>query len=139
MSLEEWISVLELSTMWQFKDIRARAIKALEGLTNPMDPVDKIVIARKFDVSPWLVPSLSELAKREKPLDLLEGYRLGLEWTLKVAELREYACKRDMCRCGDCQRHRLLKAGGMAAGTANIDDEIRRIIGFCKYVQAVIT
>ena len=83
--------------MWQFQDIRMKAIKALESLTLSMDPVDKIVIARKFDVSPWLAPSLHALVQREKPLDLSEGNRLGLEWALKVAEVREYygAARRD--------------------------------------------
>ena len=83
--------------MWQFQDIRMKAIKALESLTLSMDPVDKIVIARKFDVLPWLVPSLHALVQREKPLDLSEGNRLGLEWALKVAEVREYygAARRD--------------------------------------------
>ena len=73
--------------MWQFHKIRATAIKAMEGLA--MEPIDKIVVARKFDVSPWLVPSLNELVQREKPIDLSEGNRLGLEWVLKLAQLRE--------------------------------------------------
>ena len=90
LSPEEWASVLKLSTMWHFQDIRERAIKALENVTPSMDLVDKIVIARKFAVSSWLVPSLHALVQREKPLDLSEGNRLGLEWALKVAEVREH-------------------------------------------------
>jgi hypothetical protein len=89
LSSEEWTSVLKLSSMWQFQEIRARAIKAMESLTLSMDLVDKIVIARKFAVSSWLVPSINALVQREKPLDLSEGNRLGLEWALKVAEARE--------------------------------------------------
>jgi len=54
-----------------------------------MDLVDKIVIAKRFDVWAWLVPTLNELVQREKPLDLSEGNRLGMEWALKVAEVRE--------------------------------------------------
>lgn len=77
--------------MWQFQDIRTKAIKAMENPTLGMDldPVHKIVIARKFDVSSWLVPSLNALVQREKPLDLSDGVRLGMEWALKVAEARE--------------------------------------------------
>ena len=91
LSSEEWTSVLKLSTMWHFQDIRAKAIKALESPTLSLDAVDKIVMARKYDISPWLVPSLHALVQREKPLDLSEGNRLGLEWVLKVAEVREYS------------------------------------------------
>jgi hypothetical protein len=110
--------------MWQFQGIRAKAIKALESLTLSMDMVDKIVMARKFDVSPWLFSSLQALALRVKPLDLSEGNRLGLEWALKVAEVREYsAAAYPICRycrysgpnykCGSCLQS--------LEGRANID------------------
>jgi hypothetical protein len=87
LTLEEWTSVLHLSTMWQFQKIRATAINAMGSVS--MDLVDKIVIARKFDVSTWLVPALNALVQRDKSLDFLEGTRLGMDWVLKVAELRD--------------------------------------------------
>jgi len=86
-SPEEWTSVLKLSNMWQFHKIRATAIKKLETIT--MDLVDKIVIARRFDIPTWLVPTLNALIQRESPVGLSEGNRLGMEWVLKVAEVRE--------------------------------------------------
>ena len=131
---EEWASVLELSTMWKFQSIRAKAIKALESLTPSMDPVDKIVLARKCDVSPWLFPSLHALVQREKPLDLSEGNRLGLEWVLKVAEVREYTPAYIKCRncsysgpspCAAC--HQRLDSGSDHRADINFDDKIRKI------------
>ena len=117
--------------MWQFQDIRTRAIKALESLST--DLVDKIVIARKFDVSTWLVPSLHALVQREKPLDLSEGNRLGLEWALKVAEVREYAVTYLACKycsysgpqysCSNCRRRLESKS------SINHDDKIRKVFG----------
>ena len=91
--------------MWQFENIRAKAIKALGNLTLSMDLVDRIVIARKFAVSSWLVPSLHALVQREKPLDLSEGNRLGMEWALKVAEVREYGVTmaQNMVTCRSCK------------------------------------
>ena len=99
-----------------------------------MDPIDKIVIARKFDVSTWLVPSLDALVQREKPLDLSEGNRLGLEWALKVAEVREYgAVVKYTCQdcsyngpyyiCGNCHRRQDSKS------SIDYDDKIRKIFG----------
>jgi hypothetical protein len=125
--------------MWQFQDIRARAIKALDSLTLSMDPVDKIVMARKFDVSQWLVTSLHALIQREKPLDLSEGNRLGMEWVLKVAEVRESsstvehpACK--YCgylpgyyKCSSCNG--LTKGGSIGRARFDDDDKIRKIFG----------
>ena len=131
--------------MWQFQGIRARAIKALESLTLSMDPVDKIIIARKFDVLPWLVPSLRALVQREKPLDLSEGNRLGLEWALKVAEIRECgAVTYPTCQacfysgslyslyyCGSCGKHQRLSRQEAGSGRASIDydDKIRKLFG----------
>jgi hypothetical protein len=73
--------------MWQFKNIRTIAINTIGNVS--MDLVDKIVIARKFDVSAWLVPALNQLVQREKSIDFLEGNKLGMDWVLKVAELRD--------------------------------------------------
>jgi hypothetical protein len=99
LTVEEWTSVLRLSSMWHFQKIRTTAIKAMDNLS--MDLVDKIVVARKFDVSSWLVPTLNELVQRQKPLDWSEGNRLGLEWVLKVAEVRE--CEGPQARtCQNC-------------------------------------
>jgi len=129
LSSEEWTSVLELSTMWQFKDIRARAIKTLESLTLSMDPVDKIIIARKFDVSPWLVTSLHALVEREEPLDLSEGNRLGMEWVLKVAEIREsryLPCQYCPTHSPRPRRHKEARDGRVGI---YCDNKIREIFG----------
>jgi len=87
LSLEEWTSVLKLSSMWQFHKIRTTAIKNMDTMT--MDLVDKIVIARRYDIPTWLIPTLNTLIQRESPIGLSEGNRLGMEWVLKVAEVRE--------------------------------------------------
>jgi len=87
LSPEEWTSVLKLSSMWQFHKIRTSAIRNMEKIT--IDLVDKVVIARRFDISTWLVPTLNALIQRETPIELSEGNRLGMEWALKVAEVRE--------------------------------------------------
>ena len=92
--------------MWQFQDIRTKAIKAMEDpmLGMDADPVYQIVVARKFDVPEWLVPSLNALVQREKPLDLSDGVRLGMEWALKVAEARECGAAPGYPTCQYCPR-----------------------------------
>jgi len=54
-----------------------------------MDTINKIVLARSFDIPTWLVSALNQLVQRDKPIDSSEGNRLGMEWVLKIAELRE--------------------------------------------------
>jgi hypothetical protein len=157
LTLEEWTSVLHLSTMWQFQKIRAIAINAMGSVS--MDLVDKIVIARKFDVSTWLVPALNQLVQREKSIDFLEGNRLGMGWVLKVAELRDGDIRTDetttrtcqncshtgpprcnSCnsttanRCSSCNHHLNVAAttsAGLGGKRSNMDhsDEIRKAFG----------
>jgi hypothetical protein len=100
LTLEEWTSVLNLSSMWQFHAIRATAIKVMGNLS--MDLVDKIVIARRYDISSWLVSALNALVQREKPIDMCEGNRLGMGWVLKVAELREGGAALSTPACTHC-------------------------------------
>ncbi|KIM58140.1 hypothetical protein SCLCIDRAFT_1218881 [Scleroderma citrinum Foug A] len=86
-SVDEWASVLKLSTKWEFKVLRQAAIDALIALR--IGPVDRIVFAEQYDIKQWMTPALNELAKRLQPLGLEEGTRLGLETALKLASVRE--------------------------------------------------
>ena len=73
--------------MWQFQKIRVTAIKNMENMS--MDWVDKVILAQRFDVSTWLVPTLNALAQREEIINLSEANRLGMDWVLKLAKVRE--------------------------------------------------
>ncbi|KAI5985623.1 hypothetical protein EDD15DRAFT_1626644 [Pisolithus albus] len=84
----EWISVLKLSTMWEFTTLREAAISWL-GAAYQSDPVEKIVLATRYDIGEWLLPSLLALAQRADPISVEEGKRLGIETALKLASVRE--------------------------------------------------
>ena len=87
-TVDDWIAVLELSTMWGFADIREVAIKKLGSLT--MDPVHKIVTQMRYDIErAWSLDAFDALCRRPKPLDIEEGERLGVEVLAKVASTRE--------------------------------------------------
>ena len=76
--------MLKLATMWEFRKIHATVIKNMENM--PLDLVDKLVIAQKFDISAWVRPTLVafKLAYREETISLSEANQLGLE----LAKLR---------------------------------------------------
>lgn len=67
--------------------LRQAAIDALLALQ--IGPIERIVLARQYDIRHWLVPALNELAKRIQPLSPEEGTKLGLETALKLASVRE--------------------------------------------------
>ncbi|KAL1659802.1 hypothetical protein GGF50DRAFT_119528 [Schizophyllum commune] len=87
-TVDDWIAVLELSTLWDFVDIRRVAIKELGALE--MDPVHKIVIQMRHDIKrEWSFGAFDTLCRRSEPLDIGEGERLGVEVLAKVAATRE--------------------------------------------------
>jgi len=87
LSILEWTSVLKLATMWEFDEIRKLAIRKMSALD--IDTVEKVVIARDYQVGEWLVPTINTLAQREQPLGVQDVNRLGWDYVLKVAEVRE--------------------------------------------------
>jgi hypothetical protein len=73
--------------MWEFDRIRKISIARISKL--PVDVVEKIAIARKYHVTEWLIPSLNEYAKLDRPISSEDVDRLGLEYLLKIVEARQ--------------------------------------------------
>ncbi|KAI5993147.1 hypothetical protein F5J12DRAFT_858835 [Pisolithus orientalis] len=88
-TIEQWTSVLKLSTAWGFQEIRAAAIDALMVLD--VSAIDKLVLGRKYDIESreWLLPALNELAQRAEPIGFEEANQMGFETALKLASVRE--------------------------------------------------
>ncbi|EJC98678.1 uncharacterized protein FOMMEDRAFT_143095 [Fomitiporia mediterranea MF3/22] len=86
-SEEEWLSVLSLSNMWGFTRIRQTAIEKLQN--NSIDLITKIELAHKYDIREWLFGAYLALGKRAEPLSVGEGARLGYDFALKMATVRE--------------------------------------------------
>jgi hypothetical protein len=91
MTWQQWASVLKLSTMWGFHAVRQKAITNLAS--SEIDPVDKIILSKKHDVATWLVPALTQLARREEPLSIEDARRLsrvaGWEFSIQLGHVRE--------------------------------------------------
>ncbi|KAI5983067.1 hypothetical protein EDD15DRAFT_1629540 [Pisolithus albus] len=86
---DQWLSVLKLSTMWDFRGLRNAAIQHLGTPSLPLDPIDKMELALQYDIRVWLVPALLALAQRSAPISVEEGRRIGFENALKLASVRE--------------------------------------------------
>jgi hypothetical protein len=91
------MSILKLSTPWDFANVRATAIELLKPYACE-DPVLQIIAARKFHVREWLVPGVVAIAqcKRALPLantnrfeEALGDPRIVLNLVLKIAQVRE--------------------------------------------------
>ena len=85
---EDWIIILDLATRWKFKDIRALAIKELEGMK--FDSVEKLGIMQKYNIDrQWGYSAIIDLCSRTHPLSISEGHQLGIEISINVARVRE--------------------------------------------------
>lgn len=104
LSETEWLAVLNLSNMWGFTRIRQAAIDKLQD--RDIDLVTKIEIAHKFDIREWLYNSYLTLGKREEPLTVDEGMRLGFDFALKMAQVRERLLKDKIAHPAAYQRLR---------------------------------
>ncbi|KAI6040611.1 hypothetical protein EDC04DRAFT_2566843 [Pisolithus marmoratus] len=86
---DQWISVLKLSTMWKFDELRKVAIQRLDQPFQPLNPVEKFVLASKYGIKQWILPALLVLAQRSEPISVEEGHRIGFDNALKLAAVRE--------------------------------------------------
>jgi hypothetical protein len=88
LSFDDWVSVLKLSTLWDFQDARRTAIDNLP-VTDGDDPIARIELARIYKVPQWSLPALQMLATQgHRPVTAQDVERLGLQFSLNVAELQ---------------------------------------------------
>jgi hypothetical protein len=98
LNADEAMSVLKLSTLWDFPSVRHMAINSLSSFTLE-DPILKIVASQMYSIHDWLVPAVNALAQREQPLTLADVSRLKvlgdadvvMDLVLKIAHVRESA------------------------------------------------
>jgi hypothetical protein len=88
---DEWISVIELSTMYGFKDARSLCIQELSKVNIP--PTDKIVLGRKYRVLAWVKEGYEALVTKVEVMtaeELLSNANIvGWDTMAKVLRLRE--------------------------------------------------
>ncbi|KII91629.1 hypothetical protein PLICRDRAFT_173450 [Plicaturopsis crispa FD-325 SS-3] len=89
LTLAEWSAVLAIATHFDMAKIRERAIAEIGRSAETLDPVDKILLAKKYGVEAWLAPAYVVLCRRENALEESEAQRLGLETTVKMFQARE--------------------------------------------------
>ncbi|KAI0302318.1 hypothetical protein B0F90DRAFT_1627461, partial [Multifurca ochricompacta] len=85
LSYEQWISVLHLSTRWDFVSLRKLALKSIE----PPTPYDRLLLARTYSVDHWVLPALCALCERTEPISLNEARQMSIEDIVLVATVRE--------------------------------------------------
>lgn len=106
---QEWISVLKLCTMWEFTEIRDRAIRELSTKEISIGTIEKIEYGKAYAVKEWVLDGYVELLKRSETITEQEAERLGWKTAAKLLLLREqYISDQHSAisnwTCGGCQQ-----------------------------------
>ncbi|KDQ50879.1 hypothetical protein JAAARDRAFT_141165 [Jaapia argillacea MUCL 33604] len=108
-TVEEWSSILKLSYIWRFTEVKNLVVRELEK--QYIAPIPKIALYQKYDVDRGLLlQSYAYLTMRDEPLSMAEGVELGLETCLLLAQARERA------------RGSMSPTGNRASSPVNADD-----------------
>jgi hypothetical protein len=84
-TVDEWTAILDLAAKWNFKSIRALAIRQLGPIASS---IDKIVLGRKHNIHEWLGDAYRNVCERPDPLTYEEGTRLGMGDVIKISTIR---------------------------------------------------
>ena len=85
-SSEEWASILELASKWEFQSLRKRAISELDSLATP---IEKVILGRKYNIPELCLPAYVDLCQSNVPLTEEDGERLGLRDVIKIYCIRQ--------------------------------------------------
>lgn len=54
-----------------------------------LSAAERAGIGRDYEIHAWVLPALIELSRKERPISFAEGQALGMDWMVKLAEVRE--------------------------------------------------
>ncbi|KAJ2919964.1 hypothetical protein MD484_g491, partial [Candolleomyces efflorescens] len=83
---EEWLVILELSTLWSFHEFRKLAKEHLEPLLD--DPIERIVLGRAAYISKWVLDGYETLVTRSERISEQESERIGHLTAVRLYILR---------------------------------------------------
>ncbi|KAF6751637.1 hypothetical protein DFP72DRAFT_1012155 [Ephemerocybe angulata] len=102
---EEGSDRATISTRFDFEMVRRLAMDALE-LRVP-DPIERILIARKYELDEWLYSAYLQLCLREAALNEDEGNQLGMRTTVLLAKSRELLAPKRSKHGFSADRHKI--------------------------------
>ena len=83
--------------MWDFESQRKQAIAELGNIIH--DPVERIVLARRFGIPDWTAAALLSLAQQET-VTAPELEQLGWDMAARLYVVRDSVVFHNICTCG---------------------------------------
>ncbi|KAJ2919948.1 hypothetical protein MD484_g470, partial [Candolleomyces efflorescens] len=89
-SKDEWLIILELSTIWDFHEFRKLAKEHLENQLD--DPIERIAVGRAAYTPRWVLEGYQTLVTRSECISEQESERIGHLTTVRLYVLRHEQC-----------------------------------------------
>ena len=83
------MGVLKLAKKWDLAGLRDKAVQQSDTQIQLKDPIEKILLARKYNVVKWLKEAYTTLASREHVLTADEIDQIGWETFGRLMMVRE--------------------------------------------------
>jgi hypothetical protein len=100
LSVHDWTSILKLSVMWNFPDIKKTAIKKVFH-NKTLDPLTKISLARNYGLSEELLHSLGLFTGRQL-IRMEDTEALSMDYIVKILEIQECIDPAFAIKCAFC-------------------------------------
>ena len=88
-STTEWMDLLSIANAYGMKRVYRRAIAAIEDIDVTIDPVERVLLAKRLNVRKWLAPAYVALCARTDPIKASEAEKLGMYTFVALVAARE--------------------------------------------------
>ena len=88
-STAEWMDLLAIANTYGFTKVYRRAVHEIDDLEDTIDPVERILLAKRLKVNRWLAPAYAALCLRTDPITAFEAEKLGMYTFVALVAARE--------------------------------------------------
>jgi len=88
-STTEWIDLLSIANIYGLKRVYRRAVAQIENIDVTVDPVSRVLLAKKLNIKKWLAPAYVALCTRTDPIKASEAEMLGIYTFVTLVAARE--------------------------------------------------
>jgi len=128
LTLEQWISVLTLSTQWDMTTIRAEAIAnvgaAITSDSDDLYSLHKLLnLGQAHHIDEWVSTAIVFFVQRKEPMGPSDAETIGVENAFKIASLRECCIQKNPSEI------RLAEKRPKLVGTIKDTKRIKQLFG----------
>ena len=88
-STTEWMDLLSIANTYGLKRVYRRAVAEIEDIDVTIDPVERLLLAKRLNIKKWLAPAYVALCARAEPIRASEAEKLGIYTFVALVTARE--------------------------------------------------